>query len=185
MTTRADRGFCPLTGDVISRPPAQDRTHAETGARPLAAAPHARCHDARTAGRGHRLRLGSWAQPAGGLPVRRRGDGDGGPQGPVELLARATIDNKAGLLKPEMFARLQLEVGEAAQFIAVPREAVLEVDGKQFVYVVNDPDRYMKREVKISNISPDQVRIIEGLTPGERIVTKGAVLIKGQEIKGL
>lgn len=101
------------------------------------------------------------------------------------IKVRAWVKNDSHKLKPEMFARLHLEVGEAAQFIAVPREAVLEIDGKQFVYVVEDRDRYVKREVKISNISSDQVRIVEGLTRGERIVTKGAVLIKGQEIKGM
>src|SRR5215217_705890 len=100
------------------------------------------------------------------------------------IKVRAWVNNEAHKLKPEMFARLHLEVGDAAQFIAVPREAVLEVDGKQFVYVVDDQDRYVKREVKVSNISPDQVRVLEGLTRGQRIVTKGAVLIKGQEIKG-
>lgn len=31
--------------------------------------------------------------------------------------------------------------------------------------------------------SSDHVRILEGLAPGERVVTKGAVLIKGQEAK--
>lgn len=100
------------------------------------------------------------------------------------IKVRAWVNNDTRKLKPEMFARLRLEVGEAIQFIAVPREAVLEVDGKQFVYVVEDGDRYVKREVKVSNISPDQVRVLEGLTRGQRIVTKGAVLIKGQEAKG-
>ncbi len=100
------------------------------------------------------------------------------------IKVRAWVKNDSHKLKPEMFARLHLEVGEAAQFIAIPREAVLEVDGKQFVYVVEGQDRYAKREVKISNISADQVRVIEGLTPGQRIVTKGAVLIQGQEVKG-
>ena len=100
------------------------------------------------------------------------------------IKVRAWVNNEAHKLKPEMFARLHLEVGDAAQFIAVPREAVLEVDGKQFVYVVDEQDRYIKREVKVANISPDQVRVVEGLVRGQRIVTKGAVLIKGQEVKG-
>ena len=101
------------------------------------------------------------------------------------IKVRARVNNESHKLKPEMFARLQLDVSDTAQFLTVPREAVLEVDGKQFVYVVENGNRYVKREVKIANISPDHVRIVEGLTQGERIVTKGAVLIKGQEIKGL
>ena len=96
------------------------------------------------------------------------------------IKVRAQVNNEAHKLKPEMFARLQLDMSDTAQFLAVPREAVLEMDGKQYVYVVEGDDRYVKREVKIANISPEQVRILEGLTQGERIVTKGAVLIKGQ-----
>ncbi|MDH5253810.1 MAG: efflux RND transporter periplasmic adaptor subunit [Nitrospira sp.] len=101
------------------------------------------------------------------------------------IKVRAQVNNKARKLKPEMFARLQLDVSDAAQFLIVPREAVLEVDGKQFVYVAENENRYVKREVETANISPDQTRVIEGLTQGERIVTKGAVLIKGQEAKGM
>ncbi len=100
------------------------------------------------------------------------------------IKVRAWVNNDPHKLKPEMFARLHLAVGDASQFIAVPREAVLEADGKQFVYVVEEPNRYVKREVKVSNISTDQVRVLEGLTRGQRIVIKGAVLIKGQEVKG-
>jgi cobalt-zinc-cadmium efflux system membrane fusion protein len=96
------------------------------------------------------------------------------------IKVRAQVNNELHKLKPEMFARLQLDVSDAAQFLAVPREAVLEMDGKQFVYVVERDDRYVKREVKIVNITPEQARILEGLTQGERIVTKGAVLIKVQ-----
>jgi cobalt-zinc-cadmium efflux system membrane fusion protein len=97
---------------------------------------------------------------------------------------RAWVNNPDHRLKPEMFARLHLQVGDATRILVVPKEAVLESDGKQFVYVVDEPNRYTKREVKVSNFTPDQMRVLEGLTPGQRIVTKGAVLIKGQEVKG-
>ena len=94
----------------------------------------------------------------------------------------ALVNNKDHRLKPEMFARLHIQVGESALLLTIPREAVLDEDGKQFVYVVEGIDQYVKREVKVSTISPDQVRVLEGLASGERIVTKGAVLIKGQEV---
>ncbi|MBL8042963.1 MAG: efflux RND transporter periplasmic adaptor subunit, partial [Nitrospira sp.] len=68
-------------------------------------------------------------------------------------------------------------------FLAIPKEAVVEIDGKHFVYLVEAPDRYVKREVVVSNVSGGQVRVLEGVTSGQRIVTKGAVLVKGQEVK--
>ena len=97
---------------------------------------------------------------------------------------RAWVNNQEHKLKPEMFARLSLQIGDATRILAVPKEAILEVDGKQFVYVVDENNRYVKREVKAASFTSGQMRILEGLTPGQRIVTKGAVLIKGQEVKG-
>ncbi len=99
------------------------------------------------------------------------------------IKVRAMVDNETHKLKPEMFARLNIDVGDTTQFIAVPREAVLEADGKEFVYVVQAGNRYERRQVKTATASSDQVRILDGLAAGERVVTKGAVLIKGQETK--
>lgn len=100
------------------------------------------------------------------------------------IKVRAWVDNREQHLKPEMFARLKLDIGDATPFLTIPKEAVVEIDGKHFVYVVEPSNHYAKREVKVSNVSSDQVRILEGLTSGQRIVTKGVVLIKGQEVKG-
>ncbi len=100
------------------------------------------------------------------------------------IKVRAWVNNAAQKLKPEMFARLNIEVGDATRFLHVPKEAVLEIDGKEYVLVVAPDGHYVRREVKITKASSEQLRILDGLSPGERIVTKGAVFIKGQDIKG-
>ena len=133
---------------------------------------------------GQFARVNVEAYPGVDFPATLAAIGDVVDPATRTIKVRAWVNNEAHKLKPEMFARLHLDIGDATQFIAVPREAVLEADGKQFVYVVEDQNRYVKHEVKVSNISPDQVRVLEGLTRGQRIVTKGAVLIKGQEVKG-
>ena len=99
------------------------------------------------------------------------------------IKVRAWVNNEAHKLKPEMFARLHIDIGNGTDFISVPKEAVLEIDGKEFVYVAGTDGRYTKREVKVGTASNDHVRIVEGLTPGERIVTKGAILLKASEAK--
>ena len=100
------------------------------------------------------------------------------------IKVRAWVNNASQKLKPEMFARLTIEVGETTRFLHVPKEAVLEIDGKEYLFVVAQDGHYARREVKISKASADQIRILDGLSPGERIVTKGAVFIKGQDAKG-
>ena len=124
------------------------------------------------------------AYPDGSFPATVATIGDVVGQTSRTIKLRAWVNNKDHRLKPEMFARLHIQVGESTPLLMIPREAVLEVDGKQFVYIAEGPDQYVKREVKVSTISPDHVRVLEGLTSGQRIVIKGAVLIKGQEVKG-
>lgn len=125
------------------------------------------------------------AYPEIDFPARVTAVGDVVDPATRTIKVRAQVHNKSHKLKPEMFARLQLDVSDTGQFLTVPREAVLVVNGKQFVYVVENGNRYVKREVKTASISPNETRVVEGLTQGERIVTKGAVLIKGQEAKGI
>ncbi len=124
------------------------------------------------------------AYPDGSFPATVATIGDVVDPTSRTIKLRAWVNNMDHRLKPEMFARLHIQIGESTPLLTIPREAVLEVDGKQFVYVVEGADQYVKREVKVSTISPDQVRVLTGLTSGQRIVTKGAVLIKGQEVKG-
>lgn len=99
------------------------------------------------------------------------------------IKVRAWVTNEAHKLKPEMFARLSLHVGDEATFLTIPKEAVLEIEGKQFVYVVEQEGHYVRREIKVATVSGGQMRILEGLNAGERIVTKGAVLVKEQALK--
>jgi cobalt-zinc-cadmium efflux system membrane fusion protein len=100
------------------------------------------------------------------------------------IKVRAWVNNEDHRLKPEMFARLNIDLGDGTAFIAVPKEAVLEIDGKEYVYVAEADDRYVKHEVKVGTASSDLVRILEGLKPGDRVVTKGAILLKAKEAKG-
>ncbi len=99
------------------------------------------------------------------------------------IKVRALVENKDHRLKPEMFAHLHIQLADAKPLLLIPREAVLEIEGKQFVYIVDQTGQYLKREITVSMISSTQVRVLKGLKVGQRIVTKGAVLIKGQEAK--
>ncbi len=124
------------------------------------------------------------AYPGAAFPATVAAVGDVVDPNTRTIKLRAWVNNAEHKLKPEMFARLHLRVGDTTPLLTIPREAVLETDGKQFVYVVEGADQYVKREVIVSPISPESVRVVEGLASGQRIVVKGAVLIKGQEAKG-
>ena len=130
---------------------------------------------------GQRAKVNVEAYPDVSFPATVTAIGDVVDPTSRTIKLRAVVNNKDHRLKPEMFARLHIEVGESSVLLTIPREAVLEEDGKEFVYVVESPDHYVRQNVKVSTISADQVRVLEGLASGQRIVTKGAVLVKGQE----
>jgi hypothetical protein len=53
------------------------------------------------------------------------------------LLVRAVVDNRDGLLKPEMFAQVRILTGETAPSLAVPREAVIHEGDATRVWIMN------------------------------------------------
>ncbi|WP_374666421.1 efflux RND transporter periplasmic adaptor subunit [Ramlibacter sp.] len=91
---------------------------------------------------------------------------------------RGCIDNRALALRPGMFARVNtvFAVREGARVI--PEEAIVPQAGRQFVYRLADgPDQDAKVarrvEVKVGTRQPGRVEILEGLNPGDVIVTTG------------
>ena len=68
--------------------------------------------------------------------------------------------------------------GSHEPVVMVPRTALVEEMGNFFVFVQNSPISFEKREVKTGAGDGINVQILNGIHAGERIVTKGAVLLK-------
>ena len=100
------------------------------------------------------------------------------------IKVRCNVTNRDLKLKPEMFARVRLKVGSSTPVLAVPKEAVIELAGQAFVFVQSADGRYVRRPVVTGTISGDTIQIREGLQAGERVVVKGALLLKGEQEKG-
>ena len=65
-----------------------------------------------------------------------------------------------------------------AHAVAVPRTALVEEMGNMFVFVQNNPVSFEKRSVKVGATDGRYVQLLEGVAPGERVVSKGGVLLK-------
>ena len=65
-----------------------------------------------------------------------------------------------------------------AHAVAVPRTALVEEMGNMFVFVQNNPVSFEKRSVKVGSTDGRYVQLLEGVAPGERVVSKGGVLLK-------
>lgn len=100
------------------------------------------------------------------------------------IKVRCNVANRNFKLKPEMFARVNLKLGAGSQMIVLPKEAVIEVAGHSFVFVQGASGRYERREVVTGVSSGEAVQVRQGLHAGERVVVKGALLLKGEQEKG-
>jgi membrane fusion protein, heavy metal efflux system len=96
------------------------------------------------------------------------------------LLVRATVNNDAGLLKPEMFASVKILTGESDKAVAVPRDAIIYEGEAARVWVVRDKDNDKAielRRIKVGLTNGSLVEVLKGLAPGDRVVTKGSLFI--------
>lgn len=83
-----------------------------------------------------------------------------------------TVDNTEGLLKPEYFAKLTLVVEQGRETITVPIESIIDDGAEKFVFVKNG-NRFVRQDV-VTGLSDDRfIEIIDGLYPGDEVVTDG------------
>jgi cobalt-zinc-cadmium efflux system membrane fusion protein len=97
--------------------------------------------------------------------------------------ARVVVDNPDGVLRPGMFAQVQLLLDTGQKALAVPAEAVLDDEGRSFVFVRHDPGYFVRRPVTLGRSSGGWVEITRGLRGGETVVTRGAFLLKSDILR--
>jgi len=93
------------------------------------------------------------------------------------LLVRATVTNPEGQLKPEMFATVTIFGGVESRTVAAPREALIYEGDLVRAWVVRDDQSIELRQVRTGLVSGRMVQILDGLQPGERVITKGSLFI--------
>jgi cobalt-zinc-cadmium efflux system membrane fusion protein len=97
---------------------------------------------------------------------------------------RAELSNADGLLKPGMFAELEVLTGQTSETaIAVPTAAIVDAGGQSLVYV-NNGQNYEPIEVKLGRVDGDRTEIMSGLFEGDQVVVQGAPLLYAQSLRG-
>jgi RND family efflux transporter MFP subunit len=93
------------------------------------------------------------------------------------------VNNKAGLLAGgfvEMYIKTQTDM----QALTVPNEAIVEEMGNHFVFVQLTPELFEKRAIKTGVTDGIHIEITAGVSAGERVVSKGAILVKLAQSSG-
>jgi membrane fusion protein, heavy metal efflux system len=93
------------------------------------------------------------------------------------LLVRATIDNKDGLLKPEMFANVTIYGGGDHPSVGVPKQALIYEGDHARLWVAHDDKSIELRNIETGLTNGDLVEVRTNLKPGEKIVARGSLFI--------
>ncbi len=102
--------------------------------------------------------------------------------------ARIEVANPGRKLKPEMFATAELALASDAPpvlaVLAVPEEAVQELEGKKLLFVTENGTEFERRPVELGRAAVGMVEITGGLKEGERYAVKGGFVLKSEIKKG-
>jgi cobalt-zinc-cadmium efflux system membrane fusion protein len=99
---------------------------------------------------------------------------------PVRIL----LPNDDGRLKPGMFATAWIGTGgEGEKVVAVPATALQRMDNQWVVFLPSGEGRFEVRPVQRGRDLGDEVAVISGLKPGERVVVEGAFVLRAEAEK--
>jgi len=93
------------------------------------------------------------------------------------------IDNKGSFVQGT-FVEIYLKTLTNSQAVTVPNTSLLEEQGNYFVFVQITPELFEKREIKIGVSDGIKTEITSGLLQTERIISKGAMLVKLAQSSG-
>lgn len=93
---------------------------------------------------------------------------------------RMEIANPKGLLKPAMFANVEIPVAGKGDVLTVPVSAVIDSGTRQIVLVQLAPGRFEPRAVKLGSRGENYVEVLEGVADGEQVVISANFLIDAE-----
>ncbi len=98
-----------------------------------------------------------------------------------QVNVRLAFDNPHGLLKPGMYATVELQSTLAGERTLAPRSAIIDTGARQVAFVSLGEGRFEPRNVKIGvETTSGVVEILSGLSPGELVVTSGQFLLDSE-----
>jgi RND family efflux transporter MFP subunit len=127
------------------------------------------------------------------VEVMVQGDGERPVEGEVErmvsvanpssrdFLLRIGIIGGVGLTRPGMFARGSVVVRESRGAVIVPKDALVEREGKLLAFVVVG-GKAQRREVQTGIADSERAEIVSGIRPGESVVVVGAQGLKDGDL---
>jgi RND family efflux transporter MFP subunit len=94
------------------------------------------------------------------------------------LTVRITLENANFELKPGMYATVEIMTQPSPDTIQVPRETVIDTGIRQIAFIAESEGHFTPRQVHMGIMGDnDMAQILDGLAPGETVVTSGQFLM--------
>ena len=100
------------------------------------------------------------------------------------LQVRVQVPNPGALLKPGMFASVDVQRESSRTALFIDASAVQDVNGQSAVFVRTGPSAFAVRPVLLGQSRDGLVEVTGGLRAGEQIVAAGSFIVKSQLLKG-
>ncbi|MEI7731578.1 MAG: efflux RND transporter periplasmic adaptor subunit [Verrucomicrobiota bacterium] len=130
-----------------------------------------------------------WLKPGATVHIHSRALGDRVFDGKVDAVGdsldpitravkvRGSVSNPDRALKAEMYVSVEI-TRDTATGVDVPTQAVYLKNSHHFLFVEKAPGQYERRSVKVAAESNRRVPILQGVAPGERVVSHGSLLLE-------
>jgi cobalt-zinc-cadmium efflux system membrane fusion protein len=96
---------------------------------------------------------------------------------------RCQVADPESRLKADMWARISIGEGAPRKIVAVPAEAIQEIDGKTCVFEQDAKGSFVRRDVRTGAAAEGWVEVLDGVLPGTSIATHGSFLLKSELLK--
>ena len=93
-------------------------------------------------------------------------------------LVEIKISNDDHRLRPGMFARIRILIGEKKDVLIIPRDAIIKVGSLRYVFVVKVDNTVCRRTIETGIVENNKFEVVDGLGEGEIIVTMGNTRLK-------
>ncbi len=98
-----------------------------------------------------------------------------------DVIIRLEFDNPQMDLKPEMYGDVMIHIKDAMKGLTIPSESIIRSGERNLVFVSQGNGKFTPRTVKLgSHLDDNRIHILEGLAPGDRVVTSGQFLLDSE-----
>jgi len=94
-------------------------------------------------------------------------------------MARVVLENSKGVYRPGLFVKGRVQAGKVQVPVAVPKEALQVISGRNFVFIA-DGDGFRPSEVVAGRANDELVEVVSGLKAGQRYAARNTFVLKAQ-----